>query len=494
MSVNPERSSKNSKYYEEPVKDGRSLREKYGPPGNQETFYTADDPNPRRFSDSYEPFPRKKEIFGHERMSRSEINARLRMPLKIEPHYSMMQDEELLQRSSGIRVYPNRKSHRLPGNAAIAYRQHAAEENRYFLALDIDQCSALGEDTNDILRTASMMIRFACEKEVEANGHIDADAELERQRKLIQIAQLVINPQVLNVYKEIEEKTGHKPYVFAYTNKGDFAEYFEKTINDLVSFMYLPKHSHIFQEAYKSMNEKWGKIFHRRDFKNFWVFLEGDDKDTDYMYLWNKLRNDTFKEIAQYMGTFPYEETIKTESKKLGLITWAISRLLELDYNMPAAVGSLYFKDPRDLLRDLGLSSVNRLYLFDDKAITHNDGMPFTSRFEHNSHMIPVVPYTSFHLHSVNRTMIDRILNSILEPNLRDMFFLKHPSLSRDISVATNKWPADRLIYNVAQNRFEIGGGTLDRYVGSAPPPKWSTDHFANVVHPKSMRIMSNPR
>lgn len=482
MSLDPERVSKSE------LKK-RSSRKKWAPQGNTLTFYE----NGRSMSDSFR-HRNSYESDGHEHMSRSEIDAILRAKLDIPIPGSMMSDQDLLEMSSRSTY---REPYRLRGNPAIVRREQASAEGWYFLALDLDECCVLGSDTNDILRVAANMINFACKKEQAEHEHINETAQAERLRKFKEIAKLLINPNVLETFQKIQAKTHHRPYVLAYTNKKKVANWIRDLVAHFRTFILrnqLEKGDPAKTETMeRSMNEKWGNIVHHEGDNGSWVFLEGDGKDKSYAYLWDKFRYDTLQEIVESIGGLPREAELKKEIERISVVTWAIAEILGLDYNIPTAVSDLKYKNPKYLLKALKIPSVKKLYLFDDRAYQHYLQMPRQEHFEYNSHMIPVRAYESYEMPVQNRKMVDQYLNSLIDNDTMQEFWSANPNLLRDISVPTLDWPRHRLIYNAAMQRFEVGGGTFHRNIGSAPLPPWPTQHFVAPVHASSGRTMSEP-
>ena len=118
------------------------------------------------------------------------------------------------------------------GNAAIDFRKQCIQDGSYFIGLDIDECSIVGQDSNDIAMITIQAKLFHQSKTLEVfKDSFDIDRfnymqlSSDRLKEQIElIAQATVNPELVRAYHIINTKLGHKPYIFLYTQKGTIAK------------------------------------------------------------------------------------------------------------------------------------------------------------------------------------------------------------------------------------------------------------------------------
>lgn len=404
--------------------------------------------------------------------------------------------------------------HGIDANPAIAQRNFARSHNHYFIALDLDECSVLGSDTNDIIRLMLTAQRHydKVRGAQSAPNIIDAARMEEIFHKT---AESVVNPAMLRAIREIELKVGHKPYVFAYTNKGTVCnqlQYFLKSVRQC--YENLMKRTNISPKDKQTL-AAWSRQY---DFSKTildrpegpTVFLEGSSPDKNYTYL-EEILEETMTPIIGMANRYGvrhacnhYLPRVKEMLRNTQPVTWAISKALGLDYNMPAFISSVYFKDLTNIIPTLGLPSIDRIWLYDDKATEHFEKMmvlKYQGRYDldvgnpmtpdtremaardgyRNSldvHMVPVQPFHTEIMPTWTRSYIQRNLTK----GVSQEFLRSDPKLHKQISVADPRWPAHRLLQDSSTGAFSLGAGTIPREAGSAPAESWSTDMFTTSL------------
>lgn len=383
--------------------------------------------------------------------------------------------------------WPLRETH----NIAVEARSLAASRKHYFIALDLDECSVVGSDTNDILRTAFTIIDHH-----KAQGYPQI-SEARSNVLLHELCELIVNPSMVSAIHAIRRRIGYMPYVFAYTNKGRagnaFASYRKNWKQLLEQCMKMQRISDDDKAAAKTEYEtKWKHHEHDEPRNGFWVFLEGSNGDQNYNYLANTLKEYTMPTIMKIVQNVSpgvlakLELGIQNEIRKIGCATWGMSKALGLDYNMPVFVSNQQYKNLSGLCPLLGLESIEKLFLFDDKASDHFTKMyaanPDKARAGHWSnphdiHMIPVNRFDNTSLSPQAKSRIECIFNE-LDP--QGFILRQHETVFREISWATKEWPQPKLLFDCENYVYRMGGSAgIDILSGSGPPLfPWDTSLF----------------
>jgi hypothetical protein len=187
----------------------------------------------------------------------------------------------------------------------------------------------------------------------------------------------------------------------------------------------------------------------------------------------------------EIMNDIPNKAHLRKEIMRLGLVTWAISQELSLEYNIPTVLGSLKYKDLKTLVQKLNIPTIDNVWLFDDKAHIHHEKMPTTALNPEEVHMIRVTPYETALMPPTNRVLIQNLLNELLIH--KDEFWSKEKRLLRDVSIPTDEWPVDHCIWDSRTHQFKIGLGHISYARGSGPVEHpWPTHVFGNENHSAS--------
>ncbi|NBP59252.1 hypothetical protein EBU71_22395, partial [bacterium] len=153
---------------------------------------------------------------------------------------------------------------------SLMYRRKAIDNDHYFVGLDLDECSLLGADTNNVLDLGFIAKHFHLnmprytEPTMQETYKKQQLSEGETNKFLFQLAENVVNPGLLQAMDQIREKVGHQPYVFAYTNKcvlvDEYAEYLK---------VYIDSNSCLFYRAILGQFYRIPDKFHNLDQQDF---------------------------------------------------------------------------------------------------------------------------------------------------------------------------------------------------------------------------------
>jgi hypothetical protein len=396
-------------------------------------------------------------------------------------------------------------------NPCIQHRMLYSATKKYTLALDLDECSVVGGDTNDTLRTALTIKNHYAKTlpEAEAKSYaIDAD------RKLVNLGMLLVNPKLIESINKIRAKIGYTPYVLCYTNKGKLAEYISTLLDMLENrYNFTIENSTVSEAIKKQLNEErvngWSKVKTTDPESGFYCFLEGSGPEEGYSYLMNMFKNRTIGHIMNLPSRLSFHDErinklfqyLQMEFDKLSIVSYAISKSLELPYNALVVVGNLKYKDLTTFSPVLGASSFEKVFLYDDKSHEHYSNMRLykggfaKTAVDHGIsgpegiNMLSVEPYDNHLMPPQNRAMIARLLS---EMELDSTFAAQNRSLINDISTASTSWPKRRLLYNSETGKYEMGAGSLpytdDSYTRATPwPVSQFTEPGFDNTHMRSM-------
>lgn len=200
------------------------------------------------------------------------------------------------------------------------------------LLIDLDECGALGRDTNDILRVVAAI----------SGGLRGAN-----QARLLQVGVLLANPRLLGAYTEIQSRSALPVEIAFYTQKAPVLACLRECAGYRMPYI---------AEGVTST-----------------IFLPSGDASEHYQYLSNRA-----------------PERAEIELDRLGMVTWGASFLLKLKRSAGVYVTEGR-KDLGPIARHMGAPK-ECVFLFDDKSVGHaallNHLTPYAGE-----HMLPVEPF-----------------------------------------------------------------------------------------------------
>jgi hypothetical protein len=220
------------------------------------------------------------------------------------------------------------------------FMQSVISDRRVVLALDLDKCTLVGEDSCDI---------------INAIGRL-TDGYTKSKREIMDVAMQLVNPHLKPALDDLK-KRHLDPLVVIYTMKGAVVD----------------KVARLFQ----SLGLTPGFL---TDFYN--LKFDMTDIMNSFSYLTKQVENALPPGVS--MGPF-----IKDNMDRLGVATLAISLVMGLPYAAPLFVTNAN-KDLNVISRGLGVP-LDQIYLFDDKAVQHANKIGLSPEA---AHMIPVKPFT----------------------------------------------------------------------------------------------------
>ena len=235
-------------------------------------------------------------------------------------------------------------------------------DNRRVIALDIDLCSALGNDTNDILRIVALM----------TNNFSEWGGAMER------LLDLLVNTQVEVALSKIKEATGVMPKVVFYTHKGGIV-------------------TECCRQEYIAITAGAGLYVGG---SNTLAFRRADLSE-GFKYLYNQMKKSkaSTENLDEHSGLY-------VNLCRVGVLTWFISEKLGLGYAAP-----VYFtKERKDVAVIAKREGVTKemVFLFDDNANHHarESGLSLAS----DGNMIQVQPYDFNTMGAGRRSELHRVL------------------------------------------------------------------------------------
>lgn len=269
------------------------------------------------------------------------------------------------------------------------------------IALDIDQCSILGNDTNDILQIISMMTNCFQDEDKEKDVH--------------SVLELLINPQMLVAIQEITRQTGQEPYIVFYTMK-----------------------SGIVTCCNASESQKQILVDHDLSLDSGTIAFKRGELGEGLEYLYNQLGDATLPECDR-------QSLVYTLLCRLGIVTWWVSRALGLRYAAPVYL-TCKNKNLESISRHLGVD-LGQVFLFDDRANEHAAELGLS---EGDAHMITTPP---FNLSAQSAEQLYKILVEAFP--ITDGFKQKYPVLIEYASHPSMEMPLDPItkdwrLYSVA--------------------------------------------
>ena len=278
--------------------------------------------------------------------------------------------------------------------------QVKANKEGIVLALDIDQCSAMGEDTNDILRVVSAI----------TNNFKDQNI----RKDIFEVTQHLINPAMLAAVEKVQQRR-QPVFILFYTKKGAIAKPFHQQLH--ACFKKILQEQGIMQEGEADT-----------------VFFSGGSLYESWHYLYNQLL--TKCPLINWRARPLFEIGLD----RIAILTWTASLLLGLPYAAPVYITNGH-KDLRKVAASLGFNDYEKIYLFDDKSENHAAALGLSLE---ESHMIPVEPFNMLSMEAPRASaLLDELQKRFHIPH---DFQTRHAGLYREASTPTAKWPEDRVV------------------------------------------------
>ena len=234
-------------------------------------------------------------------------------------------------------------------NGLAEYVLHNVRENPrgLVIALDIDQCSALGEDTFDILRIVQHLTDFFNEPRSRA--------------KILEVARLLINPEMINAVNQLKQEFPDiQPYILFFTAKSSIVDLF----NPVTPANPIPN-------ANAQLLNDHGFFVSGTGGLDIMKFSAGNLFD-GWTYLYKQIQTRLSDALPPEWA--PQDSNEYDEMAKLGLLTWAASLVLGLPYSAPVYITKIG-KDLSIIRRDLQIEDPRKIILFDDKAGEHAENL-----------------------------------------------------------------------------------------------------------------------
>lgn len=281
------------------------------------------------------------------------------------------------------------------------------DPDRRVIALDIDQCSALGEDTNDILRIISALTQG-----FNARGCFTS-------KQLITITHDLINPSMIDAVYKIRAASLN-PYVVFYTSKSAIVNLFGP---DNVA----PKYMHSLEH---------GGFFHDRSL-DLIRFLSGNIEE-GWDYLYRQLLNLNGESGSPWASP---NSKICLELRRVGLITWVASLILGLSYAAPVYI-TRSKKNLEFIRQHLRIPDADQVYLFDDKGAQHAAKLGLTPG---QARIIAIPPFSTLQMTHDAASRLHENLTKYFP--IHPMFGTRFAALHKDASTEVkDHWPAHNLV------------------------------------------------
>ena len=229
------------------------------------------------------------------------------------------------------------------------------------IALDIDQCSALGEDTFDVLRIVQHLTDFFNEPRYRA--------------KILEVARLLINPEMINAVNSIKKQYPDiPPYIVFYTKKGGILELFNPTTRPTQTSS---RNAQLLNDHGFFVSGTMGL--------DIMKFSEGNLFD-GWTYLYKQLQSRLGDALPTEWA--PPRSRAYYELARIGIITWTASLMLGLPYSAPLYITKIG-KNLSLIGGDLQIDP-KKIFLFDDRAQEHAGGLRMSLA---DARMVEVQPY-----------------------------------------------------------------------------------------------------
>jgi hypothetical protein len=382
-------------------------------------------------------------------------------------------------------------------NKSVDARMDIVNEDNYVVALDIDECSVVGSNTNEILTLAvhAMENNFHLRRRGD-NKIMSRHYEKEILEKL---AINLINPSMVNAIHDITSKTKKMPYIVVYTNKVGIG----KTCTDLI-IQAQKMRKDIMQSSGAERRNIKAKILALPDFDYALIqgdnggntlFLEGTDKSDDKLYLarqWDAMIRsinfifNTHSELnlkPHIRLEIPHIEKMPRSLYTLGIQTWAISRILGLEYNIPVFISAVHYKDLNTICPKINCP-FNKIWLYDDIANIHAQRLRQHKPELHtldaiSLHLIQVQKFNFNSMSEATRKNIVQYMYDLIPDP--DAFFRENDSIATlgEYLLKQAKKRPDEQILTICNGHFRfIIGNDLSQ--NEAMP--WQTDMFFDTT------------
>jgi hypothetical protein len=298
--------------------------------------------------------------------------------------------------------------------------------NGKVIGLDIDECTATGDDGNDIPRIIQ---------------EISTKYNSIPLCKQLDIFKRIINPKMIQGIQELRAR-GVSPFIFFYTNKGRIVEQFSTP----------------------------AILKDRLVAKGF--FMEGRYKDTLKFQAGNLL--DSLDYLSKQVVDNIDSSGMGNMREKLALlrnvaaITYTASIMLGLPYAAPVYISSGY-KDMRRISSDMHIENYRgKVYLFDDRASSHAENLSMSPE---EAQMVTVAP---FDYHMIPREEIQSLRESLERyAPLPPTFPSRSSAMFRSASQISSDWPMHRMA--LSSNGW-LPYADKSRLVDN---PNWNVDSIA---------------
>lgn len=249
-----------------------------------------------------------------------------------------------------------------PTSAHAILKQIRNNPNGRVIALDIDLTSAVGNDTNDILRIIALMTRNFSMPGI--------------QNEIRCLLDLLINPRLFEAISTITEETGARPFIVFYTQKGGIVNMCADS----------PLHRSIARAGLYSCG------------RNTLAFRAGRlEQGADYLFHQLRTRE-------------PQGDTeIYVHLRRVGILTWFISQCLGLSYAAPVYITRTH-KNVEVIGKHLRIDSSSKIYLFDDNARHHAAALKLQAR---EANMIEVQPFDFHTMDRERRIQLHSLLHNV---------------------------------------------------------------------------------
>lgn len=321
-----------------------------------------------------------------------------------------------------------------------------------FIALDLDECSVVGQGTNGILHILDHSLKLSSKG---FQKHIQPEKKV---LYLEEATKLLLNPSMLKTIENLKGTLGHKPYVVAYSAKAKIAKmantYLEWAEHKQKHYGTQPNHFMTSEdEALINVCIKQLKKRIQENENGTTIFFEGGLEYDSHRYLSNQLVffSDLVQRIDNIFGRYCHLDSMWSAHEKckeitaeltrdleeVGMCTRIMSKLLNLGYLIPVFIGNLNYKDLETLLPTLGCA-FDRIWLFDDMTEFHVQGRNHHKRERKSAdelHMIKVPKYNFETMNTKQIRGLENILNVMIgNPNA----FAKADKVAEDMLYAAS--------------------------------------------------------
>ena len=263
------------------------------------------------------------------------------------------------------------------------------------IALDLDQCSVIGEDTNDILQ-------IVADKSAAITDSSGSGA-------LLNLVKGLVNPRMVQAVREIRKIYPQAYFVF-YTSKGAVVRYTDLAKAYISQYVYSRDKTLRFHPV--------ESIIH-----------------SSYKYL--------YEQVGPHLPAGFDSGKIKAELERVGLVTWAAS----LAMGLPYAAGVYITGEGKDLqfIADDLHVSIDQCFLFDDKGDEYAMSLGDPMRQGRARNIITVPKFNFMTINAEHAEELRAYLQTHFD---RTGLPSTNASLFRQASTSDPHWPASNLSLN----------------------------------------------